>query len=132
MEMAVFSAVLAGGGWTRGEVPEASLLMAASGAAFTAVVLGQLANAFACRSATVPPWKLGWGTNRLLVWAVLAEVAILAVCLYVPSLAALLGQSPPPPEGLLLAVLAAPAVLLADWIHKSFRAHLRRSKDQSL
>ncbi|MEO5314458.1 cation-transporting P-type ATPase [Pseudarthrobacter sp. CC12] len=132
VEMAVFSAVLAGGGWTRGRDPQVPLQMAASGAAFTAVVLGQLANAFACRSATVPPWKLGWGTNRLLVWAVLAEAAILGACLYLPSLAALLGQSPPPPEGLLLALLAAPAVLLADWIHKSVRGRLRRTKDQSL
>ena len=127
MEMAVFSAVLAGGGWNRGQVPQAGLLMAASGAAFTAVVLGQLANAFACRSATVPPWKLGWGTNRLLVWAVLAELAVLAVCLYVPYLATLLGQAPPPPMGFLLALLAAPAVLLADWIHKSVRGRLRRT-----
>ncbi|MDQ0768919.1 calcium-translocating P-type ATPase [Pseudarthrobacter defluvii] len=128
MEMAVFSAVLADGGWNRGEVPQAGLLMAASGAAFTAVVLGQLANAFACRSATVPPWKLGWGTNRLLVWAVLAELAVLAVCLYVPSLATLLGQAPPTPMGFLLALLAAPAVLLADWIHKSARGRLRRNR----
>ena len=127
-EMAVFSTVLAAGGWSRGQVPPAGLLMAASGAAFTAVVLGQLANAFACRSATVPPWKLGWGTNRLLVWAVLAELAILAGCLYVPYLAALLGQAPPPPAGFLLALLAAPAVLLADLIHKSARRRLRRSR----
>ena len=128
MEMTVFSAVLAGGGWSRGQVPEAGVLMVASGAAFTAVVLGQLANAFACRSATVPPWKLGWGTNRLLVWAVLAELAILAVCLYVPYLAMLLGQAPPTPVGFLLALLAAPAVLTADWIHKSARGRLRRSR----
>ncbi|MEW1805134.1 cation-transporting P-type ATPase [Pseudarthrobacter sp. NPDC080039] len=126
-EMAVFSAVLAGGGWARGQLPAAGLLMAASGAAFTAVVLGQLANAFACRSATVPPWKLGWGTNRLLVWAVLGELAVLTVCLYVPYLATLLGQAPPTPLGLLLALLAAPAVLLADWIHKAVRARLRRA-----
>jgi len=127
MEMAVFSTVLAGGGWARGELPAAGLLMAASGAAFTAVVLGQLANAFACRSATVPPWKLGWGTNMLLVWAVLGELAVLAVCLFVPYLATLLGQAPPPPLGLALALLAAPAVLLADWIHKAVRARLRRA-----
>ncbi len=128
MEMAVFSAVLAGGGWSRGQVPQAGLLMVASGAAFTAVVLGQMANAFVCRSATVPPWKLGWGTNRLLVWAVLAELAILAVCLYMPYLATLLGQAPPTPAGFLLALLAAPAVLLADWIHKSARGRLGRSR----
>ncbi|MFB0838408.1 cation-translocating P-type ATPase [Arthrobacter sp. E44] len=128
MEMAVFSAVLAGGGWSRGQVPGAGLLMAASGAAFTTVVLGQVANAFACRSATLPPWKLGWATNRLLVWAVLAELAILAACLYVPYLATLLGQAPPTPAGFLLALLAAPAVLLADWIHKTARGRLRRSR----
>ncbi|TQJ36659.1 cation-translocating P-type ATPase [Arthrobacter sp. SLBN-122] len=126
MEMTVFSAVLADGGWTRGQVPEAGLLMAASGAAFTAVVLGQLANAFACRSATLPPWSLGWGTNKLLLWAVPAELAVLAVCLFVPYLAALLGQAPPTPMGLVLALLAAPAVLLADWIHKAVRGRLRR------
>ncbi|WP_457950338.1 cation-translocating P-type ATPase [Pseudarthrobacter sp. alpha12b] len=127
MEMAAFSTVLFAGGWSRGQVPETGLLMAASGAAFSAVVLGQLANAFACRSATVPPWKLGWRTNNLLVWAVLAELAILAVCLFVPYLAELLGQAPPTPTGILLALLAAPAVLLADWIHKAIRARVRRS-----
>lgn len=130
MEMAVFSAVLAAGGWTRGNVPETGLLMAASGAAFATVVLAQVANAFACRSATVPPWVLGWRTNRLLLWAVLAELAILAVCLYVPYVSALLGQAPPPATGLLLALLAMPAVLLADWIHKAVRARLRHSWDQ--
>lgn len=126
LEMAAFSAVLFGGGWTRGEPPDPGLLMAASGAAFAAVVLGQLANAFACRSATMPPWKLGWATNRLLVWAVLAELAVLAACLYLPQLAALLGQAPPPAAGLLLAALAVPAVLAADWAYKEARG--RRSR----
>ncbi|MFJ6156182.1 cation-translocating P-type ATPase [Pseudarthrobacter sp. NPDC092184] len=121
VEMSAFSVVLFGGGWTRGEPPEPGLLMAASGAAFTAVVLGQLANAYACRSATVPPWRLGWGSNKLLAWAVLAELAVLATCLYLPQLAALLGQAPPPAAGLLLATLAVPAVLAADWSYKGFR-----------
>ena len=121
IEMSAFSAVLFGGGWTRGGPPDAGLLMAASGAAFTAVVLGQLANAFACRSATVPPWRLGWRTNKLLAWAVLAELAVLAACLYVPQAAALLGQAPPPLVGFLLAFLAIPAVLAADWAYKGIR-----------
>ncbi|WPU07747.1 cation-transporting P-type ATPase [Pseudarthrobacter oxydans] len=121
IEMAAFSAVLFGGGWDRGETPEPGLLMAASGAAFTAVVLGQLANAFACRSATVPPWQLGWGTNRLLAWAILAELAVLAACLFIPQLAAVLGQAPPAPAGLLVALSAVPAVLAADWAYKRIR-----------
>lgn len=127
VEMAAFSAVLFAGGWIRGVTPEPALLLAASGAAFTAVVLGQLANAFACRSATLPPWRLGWATNRLLVWAVLVELAVLAVCLFLPQVAALLGQAPPPPSGMLVAALAIPAVLAADWAYKGVKNRWGRS-----
>jgi pyruvate,water dikinase len=121
MSMTAFSVVLFSGGWTRGDPHDAGLLMTASGAAFTAVVLGQLANAFACRSATRPPWMQGWFTNRLLLWAVLAEIGALAACLYINPLAAALGQLPPPPVGFAVAVLAIPAVFAADWAHKKLR-----------
>lgn len=123
MEMTAFSMVLFGGGWVRGDPQDADLVMAASGAAFTAVVLGQLANAFACRSATLPPWKQGWFTNRLLLWAVLAEIAALAACLYVVPVSAVLGHLPPPPLGFGVAALAVPAVLAADWGYKKLRRH---------
>ena len=86
--------------------PTGDALLAASGAAFTAVVLGQAANAFACRSATVPPWRLGWFSNRLLVWAVLAELGLLAVFLFLGPLAAVLGHAPPSPGGLAVALAA--------------------------
>lgn len=123
MEMTAFSVVLFGGGWTRGDPQDADLVMAASGAAFTAVVLGQLANAFACRSATLPPWKQGWLTNRLLLWAVLAEIGALAVCLYAVPVSAVLGHLPPPLLGFAVAALAVPAVLAADWAYKRLRRH---------
>ena len=82
--------------------------MAASGAAFAAVVFGQMANAFACRSATRPPWRLGWTSNRLLLWAVGTEAVALALFLLVPPMADLLDHAPPPCGGLLVALLAAP------------------------
>ena len=121
-EMTAYTAVLLGAGWTPGaELPPSDVLMAASGAAFTTVVLAQLANAFACRSASVPPWRLGWFSNRLLVWAVLAELGLLAVFLFLGPLAALLGHAPPSPGGLAVALAAIPAVLLADWLYKIAR-----------
>jgi magnesium-transporting ATPase (P-type) len=43
VEMAAFIAVLLAGGWTWGAAPSSVLLAAASGTAFTAVVLGQAA-----------------------------------------------------------------------------------------
>lgn len=122
MEMTAYTAVLLGAGWTPGaELPPSDALMAASGAAFSTVVLAQLANAFACRSATSPPWRLGWFTNRLLLWAVLAELGLLSVFLFLGPLAALLGHAPPTPGGLAVALAAIPAVLLADWLYKLAR-----------
>ncbi|QDY89487.1 cation-transporting P-type ATPase [Arthrobacter sp. UKPF54-2] len=122
LEMIAYTAVLFGAGWSPGaELPASDALMAASGAAFTTVVLGQLANAFACRSATSPPWRLGWFTNRLLLWAVLAELGLLAVFLFLGPLAALLGHAPPTPGGLAVALAAIPAVLLADSLYKAAR-----------
>jgi magnesium-transporting ATPase (P-type) len=63
VEMAAFVAVLVAGGWTWGSDPSATLLATASGAAFAAVVLGKLANAFACRSTTLPAIRTGWSGN---------------------------------------------------------------------
>ncbi|MBP2266094.1 magnesium-transporting ATPase (P-type) [Pseudarthrobacter sp. PvP004] len=119
--MGAFSVVLFGSGWGRGDPLDPGVLMGASGAAFTAVVRGQLATAFACRSATAPAWKQGWFTNKLLLWAVGMELAALALFLYVPPVAGILGQAPPPFPGFATALLAVPGVLGADWLYKRLR-----------
>ena len=96
-------------------------LLAASGAAFSAVVLGQLGNAFACRSTRLRPAALGWTTNRLLLWAVAAEVAALAVFLGLEPVAGELRHSPPTAVGWLLALSAPLAVVVADALDKRWR-----------
>ncbi|GAA0262334.1 cation-transporting P-type ATPase [Saccharothrix mutabilis subsp. mutabilis] len=111
--MAAFAGVLWLGGW---DLDDPALLATASGTAFTAIVIGQLANAFACRSATKPVRTLRG--NRLLLGAVAFEVAVLAVFLFVPPLPGLLGGSPPSAWGWLFAAAAAPAVLLVDALYK--------------
>ena len=126
LEMTAFVTALVVAGWRPGEdFPTGHALMAASGAAFAAVVFGQMANAFACRSATLPPWRLGWTTNRLLLGAVAVELLALAGFLAVPAVADLLEQAIPPPAALLVALGAAPAVLIADALHKASRARRR-------
>jgi magnesium-transporting ATPase (P-type) len=122
-EMTAFLVALVAAGWRPGHTfPTGHALLAASGAAFAAVVIGQIANAFACRSATRPPWRLGWRTNRLLVWAVGVELTALAGFLLIPPVARLLKQAFPPVAGAVVALLAAPLVLAADRIHKGERA----------
>jgi calcium-translocating P-type ATPase len=120
--MLAFVAGLAAAGWHPGDsFPEGAALRAASGGAFAAVVIGQMANAFACRSARRWPGALGWRTNRLLVGAVVTELFALAAFLFVGPLARTLDQAPPPLVGAVVALTAAPAVLAADALHKKVR-----------
>ena len=124
IEMAAFLTALVVAGWRPGDAfPTGHALLAASGAAFAAVVLGQFANAFACRSATRWPGALGWRTNPLLVVAVVVELVALIAFLGFAPLASLLDQAVPPAAALGVAALAAPAVLAADAIHKRRRRH---------
>jgi magnesium-transporting ATPase (P-type) len=121
MEIAAFTAVMLESGWRPGAAfPEGATLLAASGAAFSAVVIGQAANVFACRSTTRAFGAPGRAANPLLVAGVAFELLILAACLFVPPLAAVLGHAPPPMAGWTIAALTAPAVLLADALHKWF------------
>ena len=83
------------------------------------MVLGQVANAFACRSTVRPAWRIGWTTNRLLLGAIAAELAMLVAFLYLPPLADLLDQAPPSWAGYVIAALAIPAVLAADTVQKA-------------
>jgi magnesium-transporting ATPase (P-type) len=122
VEMSAFVAVLALAGWHPGaDLPGTAVLAAASGAAFAAVVFGQLGNAFACRSQSRPAWRLNWRSNPLLLLAVVVELAALAGFLLVPPVADLLGHDVPTLAGALIALLAVPAVLGADAVHKALR-----------
>jgi magnesium-transporting ATPase (P-type) len=135
VEMSAFLVAMVVAGWRPGEAfPTGTALLGASGAAFSAVVLGQLANAYACRSTRRPVWRVGWRSNPLLAWAVVAELVMLVAFLCLPPLAHLLDHRPPPALGLAAAALAMPAVVLADAAQKAWRRrhpppphhHLRR------
>jgi magnesium-transporting ATPase (P-type) len=126
VSMFAFVVALVAAGWRPGaEFPTGQALLAASGAAFSAVVLGQVANAFACRSTTRWPGSLGWTSNRLLPGAVAVELLALVGFLFIAPLASLLGHAPPPLWGWTAAVLAIPAVLAADALHKRMGARKR-------
>jgi magnesium-transporting ATPase (P-type) len=112
--MVAFTVVLRTGGWSWGTEPGDALLALASGTAFAAISVGQMANAFACRSNSRPVWRLRPTGNVLVLYAVAAELVLLATFLGVPAMAHLLGGSWPTATGWLLALSAAPAVVLVD------------------
>lgn len=122
MVMAAFFGTYLGAGWRPGHsVPVGSILPCASGAAFLALGIGQTANAFACRSTTRWPGALGWTSNHLLLQAIVVQLSLLSAFLLVRPLARLLGHSPPNGWGLVIALLAFPAVLIADAIQKRWK-----------
>lgn len=121
ISLTVFVVSFLAAGWRPGEsFPTGPALAAASGATFTAIVFGQVANAFACRSTVRPAWRMSLRTNRLLLWAVIAELGMLAGFLYIPPFAHLLDQAGPTGTGALAALSAVPAVLLADTLQEHF------------
>jgi len=117
--MAAFTAVLLTGGWRWGEMPSTPLLAIASGTAFAAISMGQMANALACRSAARPVWRLSPTGNPLVLAAVAAEVALLFVFLGLPAMRELLGGGWPGALGWAAAATAVPAVIAVDalWKH---------------
>nr|MCU0271235.1 cation-transporting P-type ATPase [Acidimicrobiales bacterium] len=129
LEMIAFLVALWVGGWALGDGdPPEQVLAAASGAAFAAVVIGQLANALACRSTSRAVWQVPWRTNPLMSRAIAAEVLALGLFLLVPPVADLLGQAPPPAIAWPVVLAAAPAVVAADTVQKAFQARRRRRR----
>jgi magnesium-transporting ATPase (P-type) len=124
LTMLAWGASLLGAGWRPGEPwPDDSVLAAASGAAFVTVVLGQVANAFACRSSTRRPWELGWTSNRLLLVAIPIDLAFALAVLSIDPIADTLDQAWPTWWGWLVAVSAMPIVLMVDTFDKAVRTH---------
>lgn len=124
--LAAFVASFTAAGWRPGEpFLGGAVLAAASGGAFMTVVIAQAANAFACRSSTLPPSALGWTTNRLLLGAVSIGLGMGLVVLYVPPVAKTLGQSAPPLTGWAMALIGAAAVLVVDRLDKRLRTRHR-------
>ena len=122
VEIGAFLATYLAAGWRPGDgFADGALLATASGAAFTAVVLGQVGNAFVCRSDTRWAGAVGWTSNRLLLGAIGVELAALVGLLAVPAVADLLDHRWPSTAGLVVAALAAPAVIAADAAQKAVR-----------
>jgi magnesium-transporting ATPase (P-type) len=120
--MLAFVTTFAVAGWRPGDAfPEGETMLAASGAAFSAIVLGQIAAAFACRSIRRNVVEMPWMSNPLLVAAVTVEGLLLAALLTVAPVADLLDQAVPTVVGAAVAALTPIAVLTADAIDKRLR-----------
>jgi len=95
---------------------------------FATIVAMQMANAFECRSNPASLLSIGPFSNRLLVGAVGVEALTLLAFVYVPPIAAVLGQRP-------LGVAQWLPILVAPWIliaaEEARKAIVRRRRSGS-
>jgi len=92
------------------------------------VVMAQVGNAFACRTERERGRRLGWLSNRFLLWGILAEIVIILVLIYFPPLARTFNHVPLPPIFWAGLSLYAPALYSLDWIRKSVVRKLESAK----
>ena len=99
-------------GWPGNTLPTAGVDKAVlSTMLFCSIALCQQSVALSCRRTPASIWSIGPFTNKLLNAALLVELGLLAVMVYVPAVYRLLGQHPLTPEQW-LPVVVTPFVLL--------------------
>ncbi len=94
---------------------------------FTVLTLGQMAHVMAIRSETEPLWRLGLGSNRPLLGAVLLTFALQMATIYVPVLNPIFKTQPLSLAELALCLGASAVVWLAVEIEKAWRRTRRES-----
>jgi Ca2+-transporting ATPase len=88
---------------------------------FTVLTLGQMAHVMAIRSETEPLWRLGLGTNKPLLAAVLLTFVLQMATIYVPFLNPIFKTEPLSLAELALCLAAAAVVWVAVELEKTWR-----------
>lgn len=84
------------------------------------VVLAQIGNAFACRSSKTRNTRLGWTSNRLLIYGVLFEIISIAVMIYLPSMASYFNHKSLPARYWIGLAFFPLIIYGMEWIRKRF------------
>ncbi|MFB3926798.1 MAG: HAD-IC family P-type ATPase [Syntrophales bacterium] len=89
--IAAYFFVLYQGGWSFGMQLEPSetsfvnpLHLRATTIVFAGIVVMQIANVFACRSERLSAFRLGFFSNRLIIWGILFEIVFTCALIYLP------------------------------------------------
>ncbi len=88
---------------------------------FTVLTLGQMAHVMAIRSENEPPWRVGLGTNKPLLGAVVLTFGLQMATIYVPFLNPIFKTEPLSLAELALCLAAASVVWVAVELEKAWR-----------
>ncbi len=118
--MAAFLYVLYGAGWRYGQMLAANhpLYLQAITATLCAIILMQVVNVFVCRSSIRSVFSTGLFGNRLILWGVVLEIALILLIDYTPWGNSLLGTAPIPGEVWLFVIPFAIGMVLLEELRK--------------
>ena len=118
--MAGFFFIFYVSGWRPGmAMAEAGpLYITATTMTLAGIVASQIGNVFACRTDRASVFQAGFFTNRLVLWGILTEVALLALLIYTPFLARIFGLAPLGLREWALLAVFPPAMLLMEEARK--------------
>jgi calcium-translocating P-type ATPase len=131
LSIAGFFYVLLSSGWHPGDPTAAGsrfhhAYLQATTMTFLGMIFGQIGTAFAVRTQRASLWSVGVFSNRYLLLAVAAELAIAAVFVFAPPFQALLGTAALPARYLLVLLPYPVIVWGADELRRFFiRRHAR-------
>jgi len=118
--MAAFFFVLHGSGWRYGQSLAAAdpVYLRATTACLSAIVVMQVVNVFLCRSSVRSVFSTGLLDNRLILWGVALEVALVLVASYTAWGNAALGTAPLPLQVWLFMLPFAVAMVVLEELRK--------------
>jgi P-type Ca2+ transporter type 2C len=83
-----------------------------------AIIMTQIGNAFACKTNFESVFKVGFFKNKLLLWGILTEVALVNILIYVPHLNKAFNNAPIGITDWLILIAFIPSVLIAEELRK--------------
>jgi magnesium-transporting ATPase (P-type) len=92
------------------------------------IVACQAGNAFACRSDHQASWRLGFGSNRLLLIGIAVEIALLLLLIYAPPLQEVFGLAPLGIEHWSLLAAFGPLLLVCEEGRKALWRRFSRAE----
>ncbi|MFH1737261.1 MAG: cation-transporting P-type ATPase [Actinomycetota bacterium] len=132
--MAAFYYMYYMNGWRPG------LAMAATGLVYikattmtlATVVTTQIGNGFAQRTKTDSIFKIGFFSNKLLLWGILSEIAVIFTLVYIEPLQQVFQLAPLSATDWVFLFALAPTLLIADEIRKFFLRRKLEGQERSL
>ncbi|MCL4417400.1 MAG: cation-transporting P-type ATPase [Actinobacteria bacterium] len=93
-----------------------------------AIIMTQIGNAFACKTNFESVFKTGFFRNKLLLWGILTEIALVNILIYVPHLNRAFNNAPIGITDWLILIAFIPSVLIAEELRKLILKFMKKKQ----